>query len=268
MYPLADRVVLVTGASGGLGKALCAELLGKGARVVAADVDEQSLAQLVEELGGDRLKTHRLDVTDPQACARVVEQVIAEWSAIDVLINNAGVTHFSRFDVSELEGLRRVIDINLLGSINVTQAALPSIIQRRGMVVGLSSVAGFSPLYGRSAYSASKHGLEGFLSTLRVELAETGVRVLTVCPAFIQTQPVQRPASAPQGVARPGQASATAGRVMMPGEAAAAIVTAMERQQRRLLLGKVAYFAWFLSRLSPRLYEWVMVRQTRGEVES
>ncbi|WP_426416004.1 SDR family oxidoreductase [Aestuariirhabdus sp. LZHN29] len=268
MYQLADRVVLVTGASGGLGKALCGQLLGRGARVAAVDVDTRALELLAGELGQDRLKTYPLDITRRSACVEVVEQVVAEWDAIDIVINNAGVTHFSRFDDSDLEVLKRVIDINLMGTLNITQAALPSIIARQGMVVGLSSVAGFSPLYGRSAYSASKHGLEGFLSTLRAELLERGVRVLMVCPAFIQTQPAQRSGAVAQGVARPGLAAATSGRVMGPEEAASAIVKAMERERRRLLLGKVALFAWIAGRFFPRLYEQIMIRQTRSEVES
>ncbi|MCL6414921.1 SDR family oxidoreductase [Aestuariirhabdus sp. Z084] len=268
MYQLADRVVLVTGASGGLGQALCSVMLEQGARVVATDIDGKALDVLAITLSSDRLHTHVLDVTDRAACDSVVAKILQHSGAIDVLLNNAGVTHFSRFQDSAAEVLSRVIEINLMGSINITQAALPSIIERQGMVVGLSSVAGFTPLYGRSAYSASKHGLEGFLSTLRAELAEQGVKVLTVCPAFIQTQSSQRSTAPDKGVARPGQAAATSGRVMVPDEAARAIVGAIERQQSRLLLGKVAWFAWLLSRILPGVYARIMVRQTRREVDA
>ncbi len=264
---LRGRHVAITGASGGLGRSLCRMLVAEGARVSALDLARSELDALALSNGGELLHTHLLDVTDRERCEEVLGNVVAEGGPVDLLINNAGITHFSTVEDSRLETLHQVMAVNFAGAVNCTKALLPGLIERRGAIVAISSVAGFAPLYGRAAYAASKHALVGFFATLRAELEPRGVGVLIVCPSFIDTQ-ADNPSGAAlyPGTGRPGQATRTVGKAMSSDEAARAIVEAISRDRRFLLLGRVAKLSWWLSRLLPGVFERVMARQTRAEV--
>ncbi|MBW2420834.1 MAG: SDR family oxidoreductase [Deltaproteobacteria bacterium] len=264
---LRDRHVVLTGAGGGLGRSLCKLLVAEGARVTALDLARPALDALADSIGSDLLHTHRLDVTDGPRCEEVLARVVAEGGPVDLLINNAGITHFSSVEETRLETLHQVMAVNFSGAVNCTKPLLPALIERRGTVVAISSVAGFAPLYGRAAYAASKHALVGFFSTLRTEVEPRGARVLIVCPSFIDTQ-AGNPSGAAlyPGTGRPGQATRTVGRTMSSDEAARAIVDAIERDRRLLLLGRVAKVSWWLSRLLPGVFERIMARRTRAEV--
>ncbi|MCP4039424.1 MAG: SDR family oxidoreductase [bacterium] len=261
--------VVISGASGGLGRVLCRQLIEKGARVTALDLNREELTVLADEVSSDRFLSKRLDVTDVRQCAEVLEEVTAEFGDADLLINNAGITHFSTLLKTELSTIDQVMAVNFTGSVNLSKLLLPGLIQRRGMIVAVSSAAGFTPLHGRCAYAASKHAMIGFFATLRAEMVEHGVRVMIVCPSFIATQQDNLTgAGLYEGTARPGQALATVGKSMTPDEAATIMVRAIEKETRLLLLGRVARTSWWISRLYPALLERIMLRQTRHEVES
>jgi len=261
--------VVISGASGGLGRVLCRQLVERGARVTALDLNRDELASLDDAISSDAFQSHRLDVTDLQQCSEVFEKVVAERGDVDLLINNAGITHFSRVLDTELSTINQVMAVNFTGSVNCTKLLLPGLIRQRGMIVALSSVAGFTPLYGRCAYAASKHAMMGFFATLRGEVADHGVRVMIVCPSFVDTQKGNLTgAGLYAGTARPGQASQTVGKSMSPEAAAALMLRAIERETRLLLLGRVAQVSWWLSRLFPTLLERIMIRQTQREADN
>jgi len=264
---LVGQHVVVTGAGGGLGKALCEELAARGARVSALDIDESALDRLA---AGDRsggLHCRRLDITDASACAERFRELHAERGRIDVLVNNAGITHFSTVADVAPGTIERVMAVNFAGAVNCTKAALPDLLEGRGQVVVLSSVAGFAPLYGRCAYAASKHALHGFFETLRAETVAHGLGVLLVCPSFIDSQRDHPDAPSPYaGAARPGSASATVGEVLAPEDAARQIVDAIAKRRRELRVGRVAVQSYWLRRLWPRLYDSIMVRKARREL--
>jgi NAD(P)-dependent dehydrogenase (short-subunit alcohol dehydrogenase family) len=264
---LQDEHAVVTGAGGGLGRALCHELVRCGAEVSALDIDESALRDLVSSDASGRLFAHAVDITDATATAEVIEQLREERGPIDLVVNNAGITHFSTVEDVALKTIEQVMAVNFTGSVNCTKAALPDLLDRAGQVVVLSSVAGFAPLFGRCAYSASKHALHGFFETLRCEVRDRGVNVLMVCPSFIDTQRDQPDAESPyEGVARPGSARATVGEVKSPEAAAREIVDAIARREERLLVGRVAKQSYWLRRLLPRLYDSMMTRRARAEV--
>lgn len=267
-YKLNNKVVLITGGAGGLGQALSLQLLKKGAKVIAVDIDQASLQLMSSEISHENLHVQRCDITDHENCCTTIEAARKHFGDIDILINNAGVTHFGRFDKSSAEVINRVLDINLKGAVNITHAAIQDVIKTKGCIVGISSVAGFTPLYGRAGYSASKHGLAGLMATLGAELKEMNVSVLSVYPAFIQTQKNAREGSASaQTVQRPGQASQTQGEPMTPEFAAERIIQAIEKRKSTLMLGKVAHMAWWLFRFFPTLYTKIMIDRTRKEIE-
>lgn len=266
---LHDKHAVVTGAAGGLGRALCGEFARAGARVSALDIDEAALQSLEGSDPTGRVRVRRLDITDAAACDREFERLRSEHGPVDVLVNNAGITHFSSVADVALATVSQVMAVNFTGAVNCTKVALPDLLARRGQVVVMSSVAGFAPLYGRCAYSASKHALHGFFETLRAEVAEHGVNVLIVCPSFVDSQRDHPGADSPYaGAARPGSARATVGEVISPESAAREIANATAARRSQLLVGRVAKQSYWARRLWPRLYDTVMRRRARNEVES
>jgi len=264
---LSERHAIVTGAGGGLGRALCLELSRRGAIVSALDIDEGALRDLVASDPSGRSVGERLDITDAEACAAVFARLRGARGPVDLLVNNAGITHFSTIRDTSIDTIDQVMSVNFRGAVNCTKTALPDLFDTCGQVVVMSSVAGFAPLFARSAYSASKHALHGFFETLRCEVDDRGVNVLMVCPSFIDTQRDHPEATSPYaGAARPGSARATIGRVMSPESAASEIVDAIERRRRRLLLGRVAKQSHWLRRYLPGLYDSMMTRRARAEV--
>lgn len=260
------KVVVVTGASGGLGRGLCLRFAAAGARVAALDRDAVGLQRLAGEMRamGHSLCTQTCDVADAAACAGALQAVREALGPVDVLVNNAGIAHRSALAQTRTEVIRRVMDVNFFGAVHCTQAALPDLRAQRGLVIAVSSVAGFSPLIGRTGYAASKHALHGFFDSLRAEVADDGVDVLLVCPAFIDTG-IDRAALGGDGQPA-AQARLTTGRQASPDEVAQAIVHAAGQGRRLLLHGRTAHLAWWLSRLWPTGYAAAMKRRLQGEI--
>jgi NAD(P)-dependent dehydrogenase (short-subunit alcohol dehydrogenase family) len=252
------KTILVTGAGGGLGRALCQQLVKAGAQVVALDLDPDGLQSLANQVP-ENLLTIQCDITDEDQCREATETA----GPVDILINNAGITHFSRFQDMESATVRKVMGVNFFGAVNMTHAVLPSIIERKGTIVAISSVAGFSPLYGRSGYSASKHALHGFFDSLRSEVSEAGVEVMLVCPSFIASQ--QSNTSKAGETARPGSASQTAGKPLDPDVVAGVIVSGLTTHKRLLTIGRISKLAWWVHKMFPGIYEHLMRKKMKSE---
>ena len=260
-------VVLVTGAGGGLGRALALAFAGAGARVAALDRDLEALAGTAAALAAAGIVhvTETCDVSDEAAVRRAVDAVRAALGPIDVLVNNAGITHRSAFAATRPEVLRRVMAVNYFGAVHATHAALPDLLARRGLVITLSSVAGFAPLIARTGYAASKHALHGFVESLRSEVEPAGVRLLLVCPSFIATGIEHHALGADGAPARHPQA--IVGARSSPEDVAARILQAAARGQRLLLPDRVSRLAWWTMRLAPRVYERQMARRLARELQ-
>lgn len=259
---LAGRTAVVTGGAGGIGRALADAFEQRGARVAVLDRDEAGLAAAAAERGGRPL-TVACDVTDPDSCDRAIGRVVAELGGIDLLVNNAGISHRSRFADTDVAVLRKVVEVNLFGAMYCTAAALPSLLERRGRIAAVSSIAGFAPLVGRTGYAASKHALHGFFDSLRAELRDTGVSVTLACPYFTDTA---LRTHALDGQGRAGSAPPTSmAKPLRPEEVAEAIVQACIARRRLVVPGAMGRASWWLSRFAPRAYELMMLRSQRGE---
>ncbi len=268
MRTFAGKNAVITGAAGGLGRALVREFRAAGAQVLALDRDAKALQQLAEEFAGQStgptLLTQVCDVTDPASCATAMAVARSQWGGVDVLVNNAGISHRSAFADTQLEVLRRVMDVNFFGAVHCTHAAIADLRAHRGMVITVSSVAGFSPLIGRTGYAASKHALHGFFDSLRTEVEHEGVGVLLVCPSFIDTG-IDRAALGPDGQPA-AQGRQTTGGQTQPTEVAQAIVQAAQQDKRQLLFSNTSKAAWWLSRLWPTRYAAIMKRRLYTEI--
>jgi NAD(P)-dependent dehydrogenase (short-subunit alcohol dehydrogenase family) len=263
---LAGHTGVVSGAAGGIGRALAWRFGRGGARVALLDLDGAGVAAEARALARAGYSSLGLacDVTDPDACAKAIAEVSERLGGVDVLVANAGVSHRSLFLETELPVYRRVMDVNFFGALHLVKAAQEALLRTRGRIVAISSVAGFAPLLGRSGYCASKHALQGFFGTLRAELASRGVGVLVVCPGVTATG-IERHALDGRGAPalRP---QSRVGRQARPEDVADAVYHALRRGRRELVLTPVGRVSRGLMRLSPRLYERLMTRSLRVEL--
>lgn len=256
------RSVVITGAAGGIGSALARRYARASWRVALLDLDGEAAAAQkaeIEDAGAVALALP-CDVTSPAACADAMERVLAAWGGIDVLVNNAGITHLGLVRDTDTEVIQRVLEVNFLGAVHCTRAALPSLLARRGQVVALSSVAGFAPLATRAGYAASKHALHGFFGSLRAEHARDGLGVTLVCPSFVRTGIGER-ALGPHGRLAGAGARSGVRREIEPDAAAETIFRGVEKRRPLVLVGAEARLAWWVSRLWPAGYERAMARR-------
>jgi len=259
---LAGKVAVITGGAGGIGRALADAFDAQGARVALLDLDRDALDAAAEERGG-RPFVVRCDVTDPDDCAAAMAAVEAELGGIDVLVNNAGISHRSPFVSTDPSVLRKVMEVNFFGAVHCTSAALPSLQARQGRIVAVSSVAGFAPLIGRTGYAASKHAMHGFFDSLRAELVNAGVSVTIACPYFTDTA---LRTHALDGTGQSGSAPPPSmGKPLAPEDVASQIVRACIERRRMVVSGRVGRASWWISRIAPAAYERLMRRSQAGE---
>jgi len=257
--------VVITGGANGIGAALARRFARAGYAVAVLDREAAAARALAAEIepGGGASIGIGCDVTSAADCRHAIASVLDAWGGIDVLVNNAGITHVGLIRETDVEVLRRVMEVNFFGAVHCTQAALPSLLSRRGTVVALSSVAGFAPLATRAGYAASKHALEGFIHTLRAEHARDGLRVTVVRPSFVRTGIGDRALDA---AGRPAGTDARTGvgHELPPEAAAARIFEGVRRGRRCVWVGREARLAWWLRQLWPSAYDRLMIRRTLG----
>lgn len=244
-----NRVIAITGGTDGIGKALVEEFLNKGASVSTCSRTQEKLDILSHELLGKPLLTVVADVSIENDCKNFIEKTIARFGRIDILINNAGISMRALFKDTDLETLKKVMDINFWGTVYCSKYALPTITENKGTIVGVSSVAGFRGLPGRSGYSASKFALTGWLEALRTELLDSGVNVMWVCPGFTKSN-IRNVAL--NSEAKPqGESPINEDTLMTAKECAEHIINAIEKRKRTLVLTFTGKQTLFLNKFFP-----------------
>lgn len=228
-----DKVVVVTGASSGIGEALARRFSALGAHVVAGARSLSKLETVVAGLPTEGLAV-QCDVSKEEDCRRLIDRAAEVYGRIDVLVNNAGISMRALFDDVDLDVLRKLMDTNFWGTVYCTKYALPYIQRSHGSVVGVSSVAGFHGLPGRTGYSASKYAMHGLLETVRIENLKKQVHVLIVAPGFTASN-VRFAALTADG-SQQGASPREEGKMMTADEAAARIVRAVAKRKRTLLM--------------------------------
>lgn len=246
-----DKVVVVTGGTDGIGRALVDELLGAGAKVATCGRNHDKLYQLQSEYPSAALHTMVADVANENDCRRFIETTIKFFGGVDILINNAGISMRALLKDTTTETIRKVMDINFYGAVYCTRYALQSIIERKGTIVGVSSIAGYRGLPGRSGYSASKWALQGFLESVRTELLNDGVHVMWVCPGFTTSN--IRNAALNKNAESHGETPMDEEKMMSAEECATHILKAVRKKKRTLVLTFTGKRTVFLNKFFPGL---------------
>ncbi|MDE1464952.1 SDR family oxidoreductase [Spartinivicinus sp. A2-2] len=259
-----NKVVVITGACAGIGRQLCLRFAKAGAWVAMLDLNQDELDTMVNHL--ESLNTQALgvkcDVADCQSVHEVFNHIIDHFAGIDVLINNAGITHRSAFVDTDIQVLRRVMEVNYFGAVHCTKAALPSLLERHGQLITMSSVSGYAPLWHRSGYNASKHALHGLFDCLRLEVAEQGVDVMLVCPGFTATDLNRNALQGDGGIDT--HTFSWQGQLSSAVDVAEAIYQGALQRKRLLVLSNLNKSARFLYRLFPSFFERYIAEKMSG----
>lgn len=243
----ARKVVVITGASSGIGEALALRLAGEGAWLALAARRAGRLAELAKaciEKGGRALALPT-DVTDETACRDLVDQAVAEYGRLDMLVNNAGITVGALLtDLPDLTLFRRVMDVNFLGAVFCTYYALSHLKKVTGRVVNVASLGAVLPIPGNTSYIASKHAMLGFSDSLRMELVQSGVSVTLICPYWVSTEfheSMMDRHGQPRGV---GGREIYTRRTMTADHCAANLVEAARKRKRQVIMSPGRLVQW------------------------
>lgn len=246
-----DKVVVITGGTDGIGKALVEKLLDMGAKVATCGRNSDKLYQLQASHPSAALHTMVADVSNENDCRRFMEMTIKVFGGIDVLVNNAGISMRALLREAGTDVFRKVMDINYFGALYCTRYALDSIIARKGTIVGVSSIAGYRGLPGRSGYSASKFALQGWLEAIRTELLHDGVHVMWVCPGFTSSN--IRNAALNKDADSHGETPMDENKMMPADVCADHILKAIRKKKRTLVLTFTGKRTVFMQKFIPGL---------------
>lgn len=260
------KVVIITGASSGIGKALAKKYAREGWSLVLAARREELIQELKNELPTDVLAV-KTDVTLESDCKNLVEKAIGKFGKIDVLINNAGISMRALFNETEMKVMHQVMNVNYWGTVNCTKYALPHLLKQKGSLVGVISVGGYIGLPGRTGYSASKFAVRGFLEALRIENLKTGLHVLIAAPGFTASE-IRKSALTAKGT-KQGETPRNENKMMSADECAVHIYKAVQKRKRQLVLTLLeGKFTVFLSKIMPRFLDKMNYKLFASEPDS
>jgi len=266
---LKDKIVIITGASSGIGKSLAIEFAKRGANLILAArqfVTLCELAQSIEQQYGIKSVAVQCDVTHQEDCDLLIKQTLTTFGRIDVLINNAGISMRALFNDADIGVLKKVMDVNFWGTVYCTKYALPEILKTKGTIVGVSSIAGYKGLPGRTGYSASKFAMNGFLDTLRVENLKNGIHVLTACPGFTTSN--IRSKSLDKNGNQQGESTLNEEKMMSSDEVAIIIANGVENNSRTLVMTGQGKLMVLLNKIFPGLVDKMVYNTIKKEKNS
>ena len=247
-----DKVIIVTGASSGIGLA-SARLFGSlGAKVVMAARRLDKLMELAPSVGPDeRVLCVKCDVSSEEECKELVEVTVERFGRLDILVNNAGLSMRAMFKDLDLKVIHSLMDVNFWGTVNCTKYALPFLLQSKGQVVGVISIAGYSALPARTGYSSSKYAIRGFLDTIRIEHLKDGLNVLVFAPGYTSSN-VRNAALTADGSAQ-GETPLDEGKLMSAEDCAKHLAKALRKRKSECILTGLGKATVLAHRLFPRL---------------
>ena len=253
---LKDKIVVITGASSGIGKACAEEFAKRGAHVVLAARQYVVLCEIAREIHDKyhvRTLAVQTDVSNENECKDLMQQSIITMGKIDILVNNAGISMRALFKDLDMDVLKKVMDINFWGTVYCTKYAFDEILSQSGSIVGVSSIAGFKGLPGRTGYSASKFAMNGFMEALRNENLNNNLHVMVACPGFTASN-IRNVAL--NSEAKPqGETSMVEEKMMTAEEVATRIVNGVEARKRTLIMTGQGKLTVMLQKILPKFLD-------------
>ena len=263
-----DKVVIITGATSGIGKALAYEFAKKGAKIVIGARNHDSLSLIAEDIknkGGIAVYA-QTDVTIESDCKNLIITAIENFGKLDILINNAGISMRALFEHTDLEVIKRLMDVNFWGTVYCTKYALPYIIKQKGSIVGVSSIAGIIGLPARTGYSASKFAMNGFLSSLRSENLKTGLHVLVAYPGFTCSN--IRTTSLSATGTQQGESPRDEQKMMSAESVATHIYKAIDKRKNKIVLTNQGKFISSVTKFFPKILDSMVYNNLAKEPDS
>lgn len=260
-----NKVVIVTGASSGIGEAVAREFAANGSKVVLAARSEEKLAAIVSDLRSKNREAAYVvtDVSREDDCRALINKTIDNYGTLDILINNAGISMRALFADVELKVLKTLMEINFWGTVYCTKYALPYLVANKGSLVGVSSVAGFHGLPARTGYSASKFAMHGFLETIRIENLRNGLHVMIIAPGFTATN-IRKHALTADGTEQ-GASPRNEKELMSPEYVARWVLKGIRKKKRNKILTWEGRLTALFQRIIPGLVDYtyykVMARE-------
>lgn len=266
--PNLKKVAVITGGSSGIGLATAEAFARRGYAIAISGRDAKALQEArtkIEAIGVEVL-AFQGDVSKLEDCKTLALEALARFGRTDVLVNNAGISMRALFKDLDLEVIRRLMEVNFFGTVYCTKVFLPALLESKGSIVAVSSIAGYRGLPARTGYSASKAAMQGFMESLRTELLETGVHVLVACPGFTGTAIRERALTA-SGKSQ-GQSPLEEGKIMSAEEVGEAIAKATVARKRDLILTTQGKMTVFLNKLFPGWMDGVVLKHFKKEKDS
>jgi len=263
-----NKVVIVTGASSGIGKAIAYEFGKHGAKVVLAARSDDRLKAISNDMAAKGISSLVVvtDVSKEEDCRNLISRTLETFGTIHVLVNNAGLSMRASFLDVEISVLHRLMDVNFWGTVYCTKYALPYLIENKGSLVAVSSVAGFHGLPGRTGYSASKFAIHGLLETIRIENLRKGLHVMIIAPGFT-TSEVRLHALTADG-SKQGESPRDERKMDTPEHVARWVIKGIRKKKRNKLLTLDGKFTAFFQRITPDFVDWVYYRVMSKEAKS
>ncbi len=263
-----DKVVIITGASSGIGRALCYEMVQRGAKIVAAARSIEKLEKMKAEFSakGAEFLPVQTDVSKEEDCKNLIEKTVKHFGKIDVLINNAGISMRALFEELDIKVLFRLMDVNFWGAVYCSKFALPYLLKEKGSLVGVSSIAGYKGLPGRTGYSASKFALQGFLEVVRIENRKKGLHVLIAAPGFT-TSNIRNVSLSADG-SQQGESPRDENKMMSAEKVAQKIAEAIKKRKRSLILTSQGKLTVLLNKFFPAFMDKMVYNHIAKEPNS
>src|SRR5512133_322178 len=263
-----DKVVIVTGASSGIGEAIAREFAENGSKVVLAARSEANLIRITGEItsaGHDALYVVT-DVSRESDCRNLIEKTVSRFGSVNILVNNAGISMRASFDDVDLKVLHSLMNVNFWGTVYCTKYALPYLVKNKGSLIGVSSVAGFHGLPGRTGYSASKFAMHGFLETVRIENLNKGLHVMIIAPGFTATE-IRKHALNADG-SEQGKSPLDEGALTNPEYVAKWVLKEIQKKKRNKLLTWTGQLTALFQRIIPEFVDRAYYNEFAREPES
>lgn len=262
------KTVIITGASSGIGRALAYEFAARGSKIVLGARNLDRLKEIAEDIRhqGGSVVFEQTDVTVENECRNLVELAIKNFGQVDVLINNAGISMRALFNDADISVIKRLMDVNFWGTVYCTKYALPHLLDTKGSVVAISSIAGIKGLPGRTGYSASKFAIHGFMESLRIENLKTGLHVMMAYPGFTSSN-IRNAALVADGKEQ-GDSPLDEGKIMSAEEVATHVYKAVKNKKTSLVLTTEGKLTVFLSKFFSSVLDKIVFNHMAKEPNS